>query len=213
MWIKIRKIRSSKQRLFITHKNWIVELYLPDNLLLVARQSKSNWSVQRKNLNRFTVKLYTSNITLCVLNITNVFECLKYVWRQLSILSTKPRAALQSKDAIERRVAKDRRKLIGDNIGDFFGRREIAWSTAQVLRHWLACRVSAKSSVIGTKFRDTRVRDKPGGARLRWRRRRFRIRVAGKGAERCIFVRFDLTTYTRPIEKGRVNPSPGGWVI
>jgi hypothetical protein len=26
-----------------------------------------------------------------------------------------------------------------------------------------------------------------------------------------MFVRFDLTTNTRSIEKGRVNPSPGGW--
>ena len=44
------------------------------------------------------------------------------------------------------------------------------------------------------------------------RGRRLRILVAGKGAERCVYVRFDLTTNTRTVEKGRVNPSPGGWV-
>jgi hypothetical protein len=83
------------------------------------------------------------------------------------------------------------------------------------LRHRPASRVSASSLLLMTKLRDARVRDKPRGAQLHWRRRRLRIRVAGKGAERGIFVRIDLAYIYLLYRKGRVNPSPrvGGWDI
>jgi hypothetical protein len=61
---------------------------------------------------------------------------------------------------------------------------------------------------------DVRVRDKPGGARLLWRRRRIRIRVAGKGTEQGIyFARIDPAYIYSLCRKGRVNPSPrvGRW--
>jgi hypothetical protein len=60
---------------------------------------------------------------------------------------------------------------------------------------------------------DIRVRDKPGGARLRWWRRGFRIRVAGKGTERGIFAGIAPAYIYSLYSKGRVNPSPrvGGW--
>jgi hypothetical protein len=91
---------------------------------------------------------------------------------------------------------------------------EIAWSNALVLQHRLACRVSAKSSVTvlvlswgiqGLGTNPTALGSAGGDVASGYV-------LQERGAERCIFVRFDLTTYTRSIEKGRVNPSPGGWV-
>ncbi len=74
---------------------------------------------------------------------------------------------------------------------------EIAWSNALVLRHRLACRVSAKSSVtvlvlscgiqgLGTNpaALGSAGGDVASGYMLQER-----------GAERCIFVRFDLTIH------------------
>ena len=69
---------------------------------------------------------------------------------------------------------------------------EIAWSDALVYDIGLLVEFPSSSRFLVAKLRDTRVRDKLGGARLRWRRRRLRMRVAGKGAERGIFVRIDL---------------------
>ncbi len=83
------------------------------------------------------------------------------------------------------------------------------------LRHRPVSRVSASCRLLVAKLRDARVRDKPGSARLHWRRHSLRIRVAGKGAERGIFVRIDLAYIYSLYTKGHVNPSPrvGGWDI
>jgi hypothetical protein len=91
---------------------------------------------------------------------------------------------------------------------------EIAWSDALVHDIGPASSVTASSPLLIIRLMDIRVRDKPSGARLLWRRRRIWIRVAGKGTERGIyFARIDPAYTYSLCRKGCVNPSPwvGGW--
>ncbi len=84
---------------------------------------------------------------------------------------------------------------------------EIAWSNALVYDIGPASRVTANFPLLVIKLMDIRVRDKPGGARLLWWRRRIRICVAGKGSERGIFARIDPAySYIYSLySKGRVE--------
>jgi hypothetical protein len=94
---------------------------------------------------------------------------------------------------------------------------EIAWANASVLQHRLACSALANFSVFGTNCGVQGLGTNPvvlgsaGGDVASG----YVLQERGRSdvyLTTYTYIPIYLTTYTRSIEKGRVNPSPGGWV-